>query len=104
MDETEFAKLLAQAAKENDADLYLFSGPVAIKAERTFNQTLSRHKKRKNAFCLTTTYGGSADVAYQMVRAVRRHYPDGEFIKRWHVDCTWSRQYCHVGHGGVGGS
>lgn len=80
MDEKDFAEVLDKIASTCNADLYLFSGPVAIKSERAFNATLRRHKKRANALCLTTTYGGSADVAYQLVRAVKRHYPNGEFI------------------------
>lgn len=71
---------LQSISDDNDADLYMFSGPVVPKAERRFNELLREHKKRKNVLCLTTTYGGSADVAYQMVRAVRRYYPDGHFI------------------------
>lgn len=60
MEKDEFIKILDTVAEENDADLYLFSGPVVPRSERLFNETLLRNKKRQNALCLTTTYGGSA--------------------------------------------
>jgi hypothetical protein len=68
-----------------DADLYMFAGPVTQASERRFNRCLVQykrksHSKKTNALCFVTTYGGSADVAYQIVRSVRRNYPKGKLI------------------------
>jgi hypothetical protein len=71
--------LLLQIESETDSDIYMYAGPVAVKSEREFNQCLVKNKKRNNATVWVTTYGGSADVAYQLVRSVRRNYAKGRF-------------------------
>ncbi|MBX3434445.1 MAG: hypothetical protein KF847_14080 [Pirellulales bacterium] len=80
MDNPDINDLIERVADENDADLYLYAGPVTYRAEREFNQTLRTNRSRKNAFCILTTYGGSADVAYQIVRSLQRFYSSGKFI------------------------
>lgn len=59
----------------NEADLYVYGGPL----ERQFEQRMLftvQHKKdrRKNAVLFLDTYGGHADAAYKIARAFKRHY------------------------------
>ncbi len=72
-------RLLLRIEKDAEADIFMYAGPVAIKSEREFNQCLVANKKRDNVLCFVTTYGGSADVAYQLVRSIRRNYAGGKF-------------------------
>lgn len=75
-----FVRELIDGIETNaEADLYLFAGPVYPPAEREFNQCLIDNKSHQNIICFVTTLGGSADVAYQLVRSVRRNYPTGKF-------------------------
>jgi len=81
MSETDnpLSNLIAQVQKAGETDIYVYAGPVSLGAEREFNDCLRKHRSRKNLLCLATTFGGSADVAYQIVRSARRHYPEGRF-------------------------
>lgn len=72
--------LLRQIEHDEDADCYIYAGPVAPGSERDFNECLAANKQRDNVVCFITTHGGSADVAYQMVRAIRRNYARGKFV------------------------
>lgn len=72
-------ELVSTIEKDADADLYLYSGPVSPFSERHFNECLIKNKNRTNILCFVTTRGGSPDVAYQLVRSVRRNYPNGKF-------------------------
>lgn len=71
--------VLRRIQDELDVDIVLFLGPVAPRSEREFNECLKKCKQRQNILLMIATFGGSADVAYQLVRAARRHYPDGKF-------------------------
>ncbi|HEX4413417.1 MAG TPA: hypothetical protein VH107_07285, partial [Lacipirellulaceae bacterium] len=77
--EAYFNRLLLQNESEADADIYMYAGPVVQASERKFNECLVKGKRRTNVISFVTTFGGSADVAYQIVRSARRNYPDGKF-------------------------
>ena len=73
-------EIIGAVEAHNDADVFAYLGPVSLKSEREFNDCLKKGKRRDNVLCLIATYGGSADVAYQLARAAKRHYPNGKFI------------------------
>ena len=56
------------------ADLLLFAGPLAYQSERRLNEIVTRQKNQETVFLALTTFGGSADVAYQVVRCLQRNY------------------------------
>lgn len=71
---------LAQIIAANGTDIYIFSGSITQPAERDLNACIHECQRNKNAFLVLTTHGGSADVAYQMVRCLQRNYNEGRFV------------------------
>lgn len=90
-------QLLLQIEEEEEADLFMYAGPVAPISERQFNECLIKNKQRTNIICFVTTYGGSADVAYQLVRSIRRNYAGGKFTLFVDLICKSARTLIALG-------
>lgn len=77
-----FSRLLSEAseavAAEYDADVFLYSGPIDDRGYGKVTSAISRAKSRTKALLILTTYGGSANVAYQIARLFQKMYE--EFI------------------------
>lgn len=67
-------KLAKSVSEHYNADVYLFIGPMFPPVDRMFIDEIRRRKSRKNALLIIDTFGGSAEVAYRMGRAVQRAY------------------------------
>ncbi len=63
-----------EVRKSCAADILLFAGPLAYQSERRLNEIVRTHRSRENLLLLVATFGGSADVAYQVVRCLHRNY------------------------------
>lgn len=57
-----------------DADMWLYSGPLARPHQKSVMHECSRNKKRPNALLMLATYGGSPHVAYRIGRCLQDNY------------------------------
>lgn len=67
-------EVFQKIADSYQADIIVFAGPVAIQSERRLNDAIRTGQRRDNVLLLLSTLGGSADVAYQIVRCLQRNY------------------------------
>ena len=72
----EFLAAIDAAAKEYEADLYLYSGPISDEGYGKVVTAITKHKVRNRAILILTTNGGSANVAYQIARIFQQIYPN----------------------------
>lgn len=57
-----------------DTDVCLYSGPLVKPGQEAVMKVCSRHEKRRNAFLVLATYGGSPHVAYRIGRCLQNNY------------------------------
>lgn len=75
----EFDQIVQAVANQHDADIYVYAGPFVTGDERRFSECTRECQSRPNVVLILTTFGGSADAAYQAVRSLRRRYESGHF-------------------------
>jgi hypothetical protein len=74
------AVLVGQVSNRLDADIYLFSGPTEPGSVADLMDLYPAASKKKNCALILTTYGGSPDAAFMLVRFLKRKYSGGKFI------------------------
>jgi hypothetical protein len=79
-EDTDYQKIMQLTANAHAADVYFMNALIIDAHVDTFIDAIRRHKASQNCVLFLTTYGGSADAAFRLVRAIQRHYRDGEFI------------------------
>lgn len=57
-----------------DADVWFYAGPLVKPGQESVMKVCSRHEKRRNAFLVLATYGGSPHVAYRIGRCLQNNY------------------------------
>lgn len=68
--------LLAKAAGEEKADIYLYNGPINNVGYLQIVDAVSHPHHAKKAIMLITTYGGSAEAGYRIARYFQRFYEE----------------------------
>ncbi len=66
--------LIKAVSDKLDADIYLYSGSIERDGAARFIDVAEEHKSRNNCILILTTYGGTADAAYKVVRHLKRTY------------------------------
>ena len=69
-------ELAAIAAKDQQADIYLYNGPINDAGHLRIIGAVAEPHHTKKAVLLITTYGGSAEAAYRIARWFQRFYDD----------------------------
>lgn len=69
-------KLAEQIGSRHNADIFYYSGPVSWVGYEKITECCIAHEPRKNAYLILTTYGGDADAAYRIARALRHNYQE----------------------------
>ncbi|HWL09561.1 MAG TPA: hypothetical protein VNQ76_14220 [Planctomicrobium sp.] len=70
-----------------DADLIFFAGPIGYDENERFCHAVRENHGHKNALLMISTFGGSADFAYQMARCLLDVYCDGKITVFVHTMC-----------------
>ena len=73
-------ELVEVVAEENDADVFLYAGPLIPEGDETFISMCSGEEDRPNIVLYLTTLGGSADSAYRIARHLHSKYSQGKVI------------------------
>ncbi|MFF3703898.1 SDH family Clp fold serine proteinase [Pseudomonas qingdaonensis] len=61
--------------KSNDADVFMYAGPIERQFELGMLITIQhKQNKKPNAILFLDTYGGHADAAYKIAKAFKRNY------------------------------
>ena len=76
----EFHKSIKAVAEENDADVFLYAGPLSEDSGHEFIELCPDEIENPNAVLYLTTYGGSPDAAYRMTRYLQHKYSNGRVI------------------------
>lgn len=66
--------LVEQIATQHNADVFYYAGPVSREGYDLVTQCCVAHTPKKNACLFLATYGGDADAAYRIARALRHNY------------------------------
>ena len=69
-------QLAEQIASRHNADIFYYSGPISRAGYEKITQCCMAHEPGKNAYLILTTYGGDADAAYRIARALRHNYQE----------------------------
>lgn len=72
------AKLSNELAAAHDADVLLYAGEIREPFDYVFLGKVRHFKSKTNVVLILTTYGGSADSAYRMMRGLQSSYDDGK--------------------------
>ena len=67
-------QLAEQIASRHNADIFYYSGPISRVGYELVTQRCIAHEPKKNAYLILATYGGDADAAYRIARALRHNY------------------------------
>ena len=62
----------------HDCDVYWFDSDIEDTSASAFLDVVEQSASSKNALLLISTFGGSADAAYQMARGLQLTYEDGK--------------------------
>lgn len=68
------AMLIKAVSDKLNADIFLYSGDIYRDGANWFIGVTEQHKNKENVVLILTTYGGTADAAYKMVRHLKRTY------------------------------
>lgn len=66
--------LIKALSDKQDADIYLYSGLIEKDGAARFIEVAEQYKNKNNCILILTTYGGTADAAYKIVRHLKRTY------------------------------
>jgi hypothetical protein len=78
---TELSSAVNQYLDQQDADGFLYSGPInRDSADRLVKLVDSCTERRKNACLFITTFGGDPNAAYRIGRSFKKNYKDGNVI------------------------
>lgn len=66
------------AAVDEEADIFLYSGPIDGARGNGLLSILDQAPARRDARLVLATYGGSADWAYKIIKALRRRHEGGK--------------------------
>lgn len=80
MTEDDFQANIDKVSQENDADIFLITGPFEGVLDRNVIKAVRQNKSKSNAILLLSTLGGDADIAYRIARCFQELYKDGQFI------------------------
>ena len=69
-----FENIVTAVADENNADVFIYAGPLNEDSWRAFMGTCPDETGRANAVLYLTTYGGDAATAYRITRFLQRRY------------------------------
>lgn len=61
-------------AKDLDADVVFFNGPIERPADRIFIDASIKRQRQTNVFLILVTSGGDADAAYRIARCLQEKY------------------------------
>ena len=78
MSDQELRKSIEAVAKENNADVFVYAGPLDEEPVRTFINQCPNEVGHPNAVLYLTTYGGTAGEAYRITRHLQDRYSNGE--------------------------
>lgn len=77
----ELQRLIPLAADEYDAEIVLYVGPIDRPFERKIIKWCCKQKIKTNVLLILQTYGGNADAAFRITRALQGKVKDtGKFI------------------------
>jgi Serine dehydrogenase proteinase len=75
VDEDNTGKDVELLAKRENADLFLYNGPIqSQRVDRLRHLVCQRAQKRDNVILFLTTYGGDPDSAFRLAACLRRNY------------------------------
>lgn len=76
----ELCELVKKVSTAFDTEIVLYAGPISEPYDQAFISKLDASPRRhKNTILILSTYGGSADAAYRMARALQRWTWEGLF-------------------------
>jgi len=70
----QYVMLVEQIAAQYGADVFYYAGPISREGYELVTQCCMTHAPKKNACLFLATYGGDADAAYRIARALRHNY------------------------------
>ena len=76
----EFHKSIEAVAEEDDANVFLYAGPLSENSGHEFIELCPDETVHTNAVLYLTTYGGSPDAAYRITRHLQHKYSNGKVI------------------------
>jgi hypothetical protein len=72
----DLSTIIVEYSQAQDADLYIFNGPIEGDTSQHFVSLVCNKKdRRKHVFLFLTTHGGDPHAAYRMAKTLRRKYP-----------------------------
>jgi membrane-bound ClpP family serine protease len=72
--DSELLHLVEQLAEDHDAEVLLYSGEINCAGADRLIELCRRGNRRANVYLCLCTYGGHADAAFRMARALQRSY------------------------------